>query len=242
MIKVSFAARRPEGAYALAIPVRGEDMLARPAERASTRRRARSPSAPPTPSASSARPAPIAETFVEDGDAVRRLLLVGLAAQQAEDALYERIGGALTARLLTSGETRLVVDLTGLRPRAPRRGPARLRRGGAQLALRPLPHQARPQAEADARPSSSSSARPTAPRRNGRTRRPCSKASTSTRVAGHRAGQHRLSRKLRRALPRGARRARRRVRSARRESDGEARHGRPARRRARARCGRRGCS
>ena len=27
MIKVSFAAQRPEGAYALAIPVRSEDML-----------------------------------------------------------------------------------------------------------------------------------------------------------------------------------------------------------------------
>ena len=27
MIKVSFAAKRPGGAYALAIPVRGEDML-----------------------------------------------------------------------------------------------------------------------------------------------------------------------------------------------------------------------
>ena len=28
VIKVSFAAARPEGAYALAIPVRSEDMLA----------------------------------------------------------------------------------------------------------------------------------------------------------------------------------------------------------------------
>ena len=27
MIKVSFAAKRPAGAYALAVPVRGEDML-----------------------------------------------------------------------------------------------------------------------------------------------------------------------------------------------------------------------
>src|SRR5688572_27694494 len=58
--------------------------------------------------------ATIAETFVEEGDAARRLLLIGLGGKRDDEALYERIGGALTARLLTSGETRLVVDVTGL--------------------------------------------------------------------------------------------------------------------------------
>ena len=58
--------------------------------------------------------AAVAETFVSEGDAVRRLVLVGMGGAQGDDALYERVGGALTARLLTSGETRLVVDLTGL--------------------------------------------------------------------------------------------------------------------------------
>jgi len=44
----------------------------------------------------------------EDG-AVRRLLLVGTGSSDADKA-----GSALVARLLTSGETRLVVDLTGI--------------------------------------------------------------------------------------------------------------------------------
>jgi leucyl aminopeptidase len=58
--------------------------------------------------------AAIAETFIEDGPVARRVLLVGLGGKRDDEAIYERIGGALTARLLTSGETRLVIDLTGL--------------------------------------------------------------------------------------------------------------------------------
>ncbi len=112
-MKVSFAAQRPEGNFALAIPVWGEDMLgerlagldeagrtlaARAAEAQRFEREA----------------ATIAESFVNEGDAARRLLLVGLGGKRDDDALFERVGGALTARLLCSGETRLVVDLTGL--------------------------------------------------------------------------------------------------------------------------------
>ena len=113
MIKVSFAAQRPEGAYALAMPVRGEDMLherlagmeegarALAARAAEAQRFEREPGA-------------IAETFVSEGDTVRRVLFVGLGAKRDDEALYERVGGALTARLLVSGETRLVIDLDGL--------------------------------------------------------------------------------------------------------------------------------
>jgi leucyl aminopeptidase len=60
----------------------------------------------------------LAETFVTVGDRVRRLLLVGLGSKRDDDALFEKVGGALTARLLTSGETRLVVDLSGLNLKA----------------------------------------------------------------------------------------------------------------------------
>ncbi len=113
MIQIRFAATRPDGAYALAIPVRGEDMLHDrlqgfddPARTLAVR------------SAEAQRferePAAIAETFIDEGSAVRRLLLVGLGGKADETGLYEKAGGALTARLLTSGETRLVVDLTGL--------------------------------------------------------------------------------------------------------------------------------
>jgi leucyl aminopeptidase len=58
--------------------------------------------------------AAIAETFITEGNAARRLLLVGLGGKRDDEALYEKVGGALVAKLLISGETRLVVDATGL--------------------------------------------------------------------------------------------------------------------------------
>ena len=113
MIKVSFAAKRPEGAHALAIPVRGEDMLhdrLAGLDEAARSLAVRSAEAQRFEREVGA----IAETFVDEGGAIRRLLIVGLGGQQ-EDGSWEKAGGALSARLLTSGETRLVVDLTGLK-------------------------------------------------------------------------------------------------------------------------------
>ncbi|MFN3943981.1 MAG: leucyl aminopeptidase [Allosphingosinicella sp.] len=112
-MKVTFADQRPGGAYALAIPVRGDDMLTdRLAgfDDAARRLAARAAEAQRFERELGA----IAETFVDEGEAARRLLLVGLGGKRDDEALYERVGGALTARLLTSGETRLVVDLSGL--------------------------------------------------------------------------------------------------------------------------------
>ena len=117
MIKVSFASKRPEGAYALAIPVRSEDML--------HERLAGLGEAARTLAVRSAEAqrferevGAVAETFIDDGDMARRLLLVGYGARQDEAAIHERVGGALTARLLTSGEARLVIDASGLDGRA----------------------------------------------------------------------------------------------------------------------------
>ena len=112
-MKISFAAERPEGSYALAIPAWSEDVLtdrlssldeagrtlaARAAEAQRFEREA----------------AAVAESFVNLGDRVRRLLIVGLGSRRDDEALFEKVGGALTAKLLTSGETRLVIDLGGL--------------------------------------------------------------------------------------------------------------------------------
>jgi leucyl aminopeptidase len=113
VIKVEFAAARPDGAYALAIPVRAEDALH---ERLGTL------GDPGRTLAARAAEAQrferelggIAETFLDTAAAVRRVLLVGLGAQPGSEGSYERAGGALTAKLLVSGETRLVVDLSGL--------------------------------------------------------------------------------------------------------------------------------
>jgi leucyl aminopeptidase len=113
VIKVNFAAKRPTGAYALAIPVRSEDMLH---ERlAGLEEPARTLAARSAEAQRFEREVgAIAETFVEDGDVLRRLLLVGYGGKQDEVAIHERVGGALTAWLLTSGETRLVIDATGI--------------------------------------------------------------------------------------------------------------------------------
>jgi leucyl aminopeptidase len=112
VIKVTFAAARPEGAYALAVPVRSEEMVADrlagldPGARTLAARAVEAQRFERETGA-------IAEAFVEDCDAIRRLLIVGLGAKAADEAGYEKAGGALTAKLLTSGETRLVVDLNG---------------------------------------------------------------------------------------------------------------------------------
>lgn len=117
MIKVSFAADRPEGAYALAIPVGSEDMLHDRLDRLDEAARtlaARSAEAQRFERELGA----IAETFIDEAGAARRVLLVGYGAKQDEVAMHERVGGALTARLLTSGEVRLVVDARGLDAKA----------------------------------------------------------------------------------------------------------------------------
>ena len=57
----------------------------------------------------------IAETFVPENGAVRRLLLVGTGvAGDIDRGGFDKAGGALSARLLTSGEKTLVVDVSGL--------------------------------------------------------------------------------------------------------------------------------
>lgn len=112
-MKVSFAAQRPQGSYALAIPVRDEDMVANRLgglDEASRALAARAAEA----QRFERETASIAETFVSEGEGARRLLLVGLGGKASDETSYEKIGGALTARLLCSGETRLVIDLSDL--------------------------------------------------------------------------------------------------------------------------------
>ncbi|HEX8238559.1 MAG TPA: leucyl aminopeptidase [Allosphingosinicella sp.] len=112
-MKISFASERPAGAYALALAVWSEDMVSDrlggldPASRAVAARAAEA-------QRFEREAASIAETFVAEGEGARRLLLVGLGDRRQDDALFEKVGGALAARLLTSGETRLVIDLSGL--------------------------------------------------------------------------------------------------------------------------------
>jgi leucyl aminopeptidase len=106
LITIRFAAERPAGSYALALPVASDaDVTAALppafAGAAAVVRGAASASRFTGETAS------IAEAFVQDGDSVRRLLLVGTGS--GHDG--EKAGGALVARLLVSGETMLVADL-----------------------------------------------------------------------------------------------------------------------------------
>ncbi|QPQ55658.1 leucyl aminopeptidase [Allosphingosinicella flava] len=112
-MKVTFAAARPSGPFALALPVRGEDMLAdrlSQFDEAARTLAARAAEAQRFERETGA----IAESFILEGETARRLLLVGLGTKRDDEALFERVGGALAAHLLTSGEKKLVVDLTGL--------------------------------------------------------------------------------------------------------------------------------
>ena len=72
--------------------------------------------------------ATITELLAPAGIDATRLLIVGLgAAGKADRGAFERIGGALAARLLTSGETTLVVDMEGVDDIAIGRGEAAAR-------------------------------------------------------------------------------------------------------------------
>ena len=72
--------------------------------------------------------AAIAELLAPAGVEASRLLLVGLGvAGKADRGAFERIGGALAARLLLSGETVLVVDMEGVDDVAISRGEAAAR-------------------------------------------------------------------------------------------------------------------
>jgi leucyl aminopeptidase len=112
-MNVSFATERPGGSYALAIPVWSEDMLAD---------RLRGLAEPARTLAARAaeaqrferEAASVVETFIDEGEGIRRLLFVGLGARRDDDILFEKAGGALAAKLLKSGESTLVIDLTGL--------------------------------------------------------------------------------------------------------------------------------
>jgi len=110
VISISFAADRPAGPHAFALPVKSggkiDDRLSG-LDPAAGNLLARAAEA----QRFEGEPAAIAETFVSEGDEARRLLLVGLG--DGGDAAHEKAGGALVARLLTSGEARLVIDLAG---------------------------------------------------------------------------------------------------------------------------------
>jgi leucyl aminopeptidase len=124
-MQIAFAAQRPANPGVLALPVRkgaaldglvegGDALLAGAA--AGQR--------------FTGEPGSVADLFVPHGSVTQRVLLLGVGA--GDDAAYERAGGALTAKLLTSGATAAVADLGDAAPLAV----ARFAAGVAQRAWR----------------------------------------------------------------------------------------------------------
>jgi leucyl aminopeptidase len=109
-MQIRFAAERPQGAYALALPVAGPGGAdprlpggsAGLVEAALRQQRFEG------------EPSSIAEVFVPEASGARRVLLTGLGTGTPDAGALEKVGAALAGRLLRSGETTLVVDVTGL--------------------------------------------------------------------------------------------------------------------------------
>jgi len=108
-MQIEFAASRPTGDFALVIPSAGD---ARPGvdslgekdkvEGALGRQRFEGDSGS------------AAELFIDDGGTSRRLLVVGVGSDAVPAESAEKLGGTAVARLLKSGETHAVIDLTGV--------------------------------------------------------------------------------------------------------------------------------
>jgi leucyl aminopeptidase len=109
-MQIRFADRRPTGDYALVLPVAGKDRSTLDALGASRQ----SVAAALDRQRFDGEGSSVSEQFADDGGAVRRILTVGIGtgAQIADAA--EKLGGAAIARLLTSGEKTIVIDISGL--------------------------------------------------------------------------------------------------------------------------------
>ncbi|MEH3048064.1 leucyl aminopeptidase [Sphingomonas adhaesiva] len=124
-MKIEFASHRPADAAVLALPVKKGASLAGLVEGADALVQGAAQAQRFEGEAGSA-----ADVHVPAGEGTRRVLLLGVGA--GDDAAFERAGGVLTARLLTSGTTAAVADLSGVEAI----GAARFAAGAAQRAWR----------------------------------------------------------------------------------------------------------
>ncbi len=108
-MQIRFADHRPEGDYALVLPVAGKDRSSLnslgAAQQAVANALDRQRFDGDASSAS--------EQFIDDKGTMRRLLVVGMGANSAPGDPAEKLGGTAAARLLTSGEKRAVIDVSG---------------------------------------------------------------------------------------------------------------------------------
>ena len=130
-MKIVFAQSRPADADVVAYAVKKDDLpaLALPGVDAAGRAVL---AAAATGQRFEGEPGSVAEAYVGEGQGVTRVLLLGVGG--GDDASYERAGGALTAKLITSGAKDVTVDLAGSGANAV--SAARLAAGAAQRGWR----------------------------------------------------------------------------------------------------------
>jgi leucyl aminopeptidase len=109
-MKIRFSDRRPTGDFALVLPAAGKNRIAldslgggRAAVDAALKRQGFEGDS-----------GSVAEQFIPAASGVRRLLVIGTGDGTGAPDAAEKLGGAVTGKLLTSGETSAVLDLTGL--------------------------------------------------------------------------------------------------------------------------------
>ena len=109
-MQISFAETRPTGDYALVLPVAGKDR----ASLASLGAAQQAVGAALDRQRFEGEGSSVSEQFADEGEAVRRVLIVGLGAGTAAADAAEKLGGTAAARLLTSGEKKAVIDVSSL--------------------------------------------------------------------------------------------------------------------------------
>jgi len=109
-MKIGFADRRPEGDYALVLAVAGKDR----ASLASLGEAQQSVAGALDRQRFEGDASSSAEHFVEDGGTQRRVLVIGTGTGSSPREAAEKLGGTAVSKLLTSGERRAVIDVSGL--------------------------------------------------------------------------------------------------------------------------------
>jgi len=107
MINLRFAAALPEGSHCVVVLVAKDALAATAVPGDATLIRAAAAASRFEGDAGA-----VSEHYISHASGAQRLLLVGVGQSSEED--FENAGAAISARLLTSGETQVAVDLTGL--------------------------------------------------------------------------------------------------------------------------------
>jgi leucyl aminopeptidase len=108
-MQIRFADARPRGDHALVLPVAGKDRKSLGSLGGAQQSVATALDRQRFDGEGSS----VSEQFIDDAGASRRLLVIGSGTGMSADAA-EKLGGTAAARLQTSGETKAVIDLTGL--------------------------------------------------------------------------------------------------------------------------------